>query len=72
MHNAVTVSYVTTDSGRVVEVVRVTPVFVRLGAPRRGLHAASRLARSRRSNARNAALRSYSFEAAVVPNVKRF
>lgn len=72
MHNAISVSYLTTDSGRVVEVVHVSPVYVRLGAPRRGVHASSRRARSLRTTARNAALRSYVFEPVVVPNVPRF
>lgn len=71
MHNEISISYVTTDSGRVIEVVHVSPVYVRLGAPARGTFAGGRLARSRRTDARHTAGRSHP-EPEVVPNVVRF
>ncbi|HVU33735.1 MAG TPA: hypothetical protein VHE61_09895 [Opitutaceae bacterium] len=52
MHNVVTSTYVTTDSGLVIEVRKVTPVYVRLGPAVRGGFAGSRVARVRRTNAR--------------------
>lgn len=54
MHHVTSTAYLTTDSGLVIEVMRVSTVFVRVGANRRGRFADRRAARTRRTDARQA------------------